>query len=234
MPSRGTVVPLTPEQTVRRWLYLAGELPITALDDYVRKDGAATMCPTIYYLLREHNGGKDPTAPNPADYWSSDAELARCRRETAAALKGGPRPTPPFVNRTADCVAAVAWGQGWDRYQPRRGSHIYDGWINTDSMREDAAGPAKCFRRIDRPEPGALVVFGSDPLRKAHGISIGHVAGVVGYAFPEWDPRVRECWDAIRVVDISARGAGTRANLARRGGLWFGKDSWFLVPTMQP
>lgn len=227
--SRGLVVPLTPQQIVTRWRYLAGQVTIAALDDHVRTAGAPSVCPTIYYLLREHNGGKDPTAPDPADRWSTDAELERYARDRAS---GRTAIAPPFENRTADCVACVAWGQGWDRYQPRRFAHIYDGWINTDSMREDAAGSAKCFRRVDRPEPGALVVYGSDPHHHTHGVAVGHVGGIVGYRFAEWDPTIAECWAAIDVVDISSRGAGNRANLQRSGALWFAKDAWFLVSTM--
>lgn len=212
--TRGLVVPLTPRQIVARWRYLAGQAPLSSLDEHVRRDGAPDQCPTIYYLLHEHNGGKDPTAPDPADRWSVAGST--------------------FVNRTADCVACVAWGMGWDRYQPVRLSHIYDGWINTDSMREDAAGPGKCFVRIDRPEPGALVVYASDQQHKTHGVAVGHVGGIVGYRFPEWDPKVAECWDAIEVVDISSRGAGNRANLLRTGAPWRGKDAWFLRSIMRP
>lgn len=212
--TRGIVVPLMTQQIVARWRYLAGQSSITTLDPYIRSGGAPDMCPAIYYLLHGHNGGKDPTAPDPADRWSLEGST--------------------HVNRTADCVAGVAWGMGWDRYQPQRFAHIYDGWINTDSMREDAAGPGRCFIRIDRPEPGAAIVYGSDPHHKTHGVAVGHIGGIVGYHFAEWDPGVAECWDAIEVVDISSRGAAQRANLLRTGAPWRGKDAWFVRSIMRP
>lgn len=211
---RGTVVPLTPDQVVMRWRYLAGYAALSALDASVRKSGAPEICPTLYYLLAEHNGGKDPTAPDPADRWSRDGST--------------------FVNRTADCVAGAAWGQGWDRYQPVRFSHIYDGWINTDSMRIDAGGAMRCFRRLPRPQLGATVVYESDPHHRTHGVAVGHIGGVVGYRLDHWDEHDPACWAALEVVDISAQGAGNRANLLHTGAHWAGKDSWFVVSTMTP
>lgn len=214
-----------------RWRYLAGLALLSTLDEHVRKVDAPAMCPLLYYLMSEHNGGKDPTAPDPADRWSSEAELARVAREVAE--HGAPL-HPAFVNRTADCVAGAAWGQGWDRYQPARFSHIYDGWINTDSMRMDVRGPGRCFRRLDRPEPGATIVYESDPHHHTHGVPVGHIGGIVGYKLAEWDEHDPACWEAIDVVDISAQGAGNRANLLHSGAHWFGKDAWFIISTMTP
>ncbi len=205
MSKRGTVVPLTADERVQRYLYLAGHATIDTLDAFVRKDGAPIECPTIYYRLNGYNGGKDPTAPDPATRWykrgSSDE------------------------NVTCDCTGGMSWGQGFDRYQPERMGHVYEGWINTDSMRSDAAGRGKGFVRIYRPEPGAIVVYGA-------GDEVGHTGGITAYNGVEWDATDPECWARISVVDVAARKG--RANLMTTGRAWYGKDSWFLRSVMQP
>lgn len=207
---RGRVVKLTRDQVVKRAMYLAGHASIEELDDHVRKVDAPSECPTIYYLLKGHNGGKDPTAPDPSDRWSN--------------------PGSPFVNRTCDCSGGNAWMHGFDRYQPKRFAHIYDGWINTDSKMADASGSQKCFRSVGRPEPGTIIVY------KTRGATIGHEGTVVGYRgdLSKWDPKVRANWRLIDVVDVSARGAGQRANLLRDGSWWYGVGSMFLESIMVP
>lgn len=210
--TRGTVVPLTPEQVVKRALYLAGKISIDELDQYVRKEGAPKMCPDIFYLLKGHNGGKDPTAADPADRWSN--------------------PGSNFVNRTCDCSGGNSWMHGFDRYQPVRGAHIYDGWFNTDSKIMDAKGPQKCFKGVDRPEAGTIIVCQSG----SPGHDIGHEGCVVGYKgdLSKWDPKVRANWDLIEVVDVASVGAGKRANTLRSGRGWAGTGAMFLVSIMKP
>ena len=211
---RGLVVPLTPAQIVTRALYLAGKATVDDLDEYVRKTDAPRECPTIYYLLHDHNGGKDPTAPDPADRWSTVGSS--------------------FVNVTCDCSGGNAWMHGFDRYQPQRFAHIYGGWINTDSKIMDATGKRLCFEIVGdkhgRPEPGAIITCASG----SPGHRIGHEGCVVAYHGVEWDPMERECWDLIDVVDVSARGAGNRANLKRTARGWFGTGAYFLRSVMQP
>lgn len=190
--SRGIVFPLTADERVQRMLYLAGDAPLDALDRHVRKDSAElgrltgyaspdvrAYCPELFYLLHEHNGGKDPAAPDPADRWS--------------------KPGSTFVNRTCDCIGGMAWAGGWDRYQPVRFAHLYDGWINTDSMILDAHGPAKCFVPKDRPELGDYVVVASG----SPDYEVGHIRGIVEVPL-EWDPKAPECWAAIGVVEVAA------------------------------
>lgn len=217
---RGTVIALTDSQIVTRWLYLAGLRKLADLDDNVRKDDAPEVCPSLYYLLHDHNGGKDPTAPDPADRWSNVGST--------------------FVNRTADCVSCIAWGGGWDRYQPQRAAHIpgYDGWLNTDSIRWEARNAGRCFKRLTRPEPGAIIVYASDPEHHSHGIPVGHCGGITAYHAAEWNPDVSACWEAIEVVNIAAyrdaKGNPEQANRLTSGAHWFGKDAWFLRSIMQP
>lgn len=204
-------MPLTPEQVVARALYLAGEVGADALDPYVRDP--APECPVIYYRLNgdrdglpAYNGGKDPTAPDPADRWS--------------------KPGSTFVNRTSDCMGGAAWCSGFDRLQEERFGHLYDGWINTNSMILDASGPRRCFVPLERPEPGCLVVCKSG----SPGHKVGHV-GVVVSVPAAWDPSSRACWEAISVVDVAARDG--RANRRTTGRGWFGTGALFVRSTMR-
>ncbi len=201
--TRGLVLPLTPVQVVTRALYLAGEMTSDALDAHVRNP--ARECPVITYQLKTYNGGKDPTAPDPADRW----------------LDG------PGRRVTSDCMGGAAWCSGFDRYQSKRFAHIYEGWINTDSMILDAKWTAKCFRALARPEPGSLIVCKSG----SPGHRIGHV-GVVVFVPAEWDPQYLGCWKAIGVVDIAGRSG--RANKRTTGAGWFGTGAMFLRSLMQP
>jgi len=190
--TRGLVLSMALEQVRDRALYLASD-----------------RCVTGYYLLHEHNGGKDPTAPDPFDRWS--------------------KPGSSFVNITADCIGGAAWCGGFDRYQPKRFAHIYGGWINCDSMLLDARGPAKCFVELDRPEPGCFVVCASG----SRGHKVGHIGTVVTVP-AEWDKQIGECWAALGVVDVASTGAGNRANTLRTGRGWFDTNAAFVRSTMQP
>lgn len=180
---------------------------------------ASPECPTIYYRLEYPNGGTDPKAKDPAVRWS--------------------RPGSTFVNVTCDCMGGAAWIGGFDRFQPTRFKHIYGGYINCDSMRFDAAGPAKCFERLDKPEPGCMVVFGSvDYDGDGQRDRVGHVGTVVSVP-ADWNPKKADSWKAMRVVDVSASRKG-RANAATSGLGWYGvdrrgvaKDSWFLRSKMR-
>lgn len=187
---RGIVLGLTPEQVVARARYLASE-----------------ECATIYYRLKGYNGGKDPTAADPADRWTAKGKKT--------------------VNVTCDCAGAAAWCSGYDRYQPDRFAHIYGGWINTDSMIIDASTDARCFVALDRPTPGAMIVCRSG----SRGHRIGHV-GVIVEVPAEWDPNERECWEAIVVVDVAGRKG--RANMQTTGRGWFRTGAMFLRTIMQP
>lgn len=206
--TRGAVIALTGAERRERMLYLAGERPLSwvpGLDHmYATR---VDKCPDIFYLLKDYNGGKDPRATDPADRWS--------------------KPGSTFVNRTADCIGGQAWCGGWDRYQPARFAHIYGGWINTDSMRQDAGGPAKCFHRLDRPELGCYVVFASG----SAGHQVGHIGGVVDVP-AEYAPTEREWWKELGVVDVAARIG--RANKRTTGLTWFNTNAWFVTPIMIP
>ncbi len=200
---RGIVVPLAPADVIARALYLAGEAHGDKLDKHVRSP--APVCPAGWYMLKLHNGGKDPTAPDPFDRWHTGKGWAL----------------------TADCVGGAMWCQGADRYQPARmpKSIGYDGWWNTDSMHMDASRTQACFQRLPRPEPGALIVCRSG----SPGHRIGHV-GVIVDVPAEWAAQFGECWDAIGVVDVAARKG--RANRRTTGRGWFGTGALFIRSVM--
>lgn len=213
---RGLVVPLTAQQRVNRMLYLAQQLEILRLDDYVRIAGAPLSCPDLYYLLKDHNGGKDPTASDPADRWSA--------------------PGNAFVNRTVDCIGGMCWCGGWDRYQPTRFGHLYGGWINTDSMIMECDRVEKgfhpeipaCFHRIPYPTSGCYVVCRSG----SPGHTIGHIGGCVEVP-PGLDLSQRENWKKIKVVDTASR-TPAKANAMTTANGWFGTGAYFVEPVMQP
>jgi len=225
---RGVVLPLTIDQIITRALYLAGKRPLTALDEHVRKDptelrsmGYAVseadpiMCPDLFYLLREHNGGKDPTAPDPADRWSE--------------------PGKTFQNRTVDCSGGNSWMHGFDRYQPTRMAAAvgYDGWWNTDSKIIDArrtvipGSHPRCFEDLGRPEPGCIITCKSG----SYGHAVGHEGCVVAVHCLEWDPAMKTCWELVDVVDCAQR-SPSRTNKITTARGWFGTGAMFLRSVM--
>lgn len=149
-----------------------------------------------YYLLSEHNGGKDPSAADPFDRWSKDGSS--------------------FINRTADCIGGASWCGGFDRYQPERFAHLYDGWINTDSMLLDATGPAKCFVELAVPVPGCFLVAPTGAPGFEH---CGHITTIV--TVPDgWTIDDEAAWHKLLGTDVAARGA-LRANTTHDAMWWF-------------
>lgn len=210
--TRGIVLPLTAQQRVTRMKWLAQQVALDALDSYATGYHVAgyehdrDRCCDGYYLLKDHNGGKDPTAIDPFDRWTKD---------------GG-----TTINRTADCIGGMVWCGGFDRYQPKRFDHLYDGWINTDSMLMDARGPAKCFRLLKQPELGCFVVFASG----SGGHAIGHIGGVI--SAPDVWHNDDASWKALRTVDMAARsGPGNREG---NPAVWRAAGAAFVVSTMTP
>lgn len=199
--TRGIVLGLTGAQIAARARYLGQLATSEVLDGYVNGGRPVpTKCVDGYYLLdKEHgerNGGSDPAAQDPFYRWS----------------KAG----SSFVNRTGDCVAGAAWCGGWDRYQPKRFAHIYEGSINVNSMLLDAFGPMKCFEPLVVPEPGCFVVA---PTGAEHFKGCGHVATV--YAVPpEFDPNVEDCWRHVLAVDVAHRDPHP-ANRPTTAQAWF-------------
>lgn len=195
--TRGVVLPLTLEQVAMRARYLCNRVGADKLDSYVRD--AAPQCVDGYYLLAEHNGGKDPTAGDPFDRWS---------REGAT-----------FVNRTGDCIGGAAWCGGFDRWQPERFADLYDGWINTNSMIEDATGQARCFELLDVPVPGCFMVAPTGAPGFEH---CGHISTVWDAPPADaWDHDNADCWRHVLATDVAAR-SPHQANAMTSGSVWYG------------
>lgn len=154
-----------------------------------------------YYLLKEHNGGKDPTAPDPFDRWPFKGHDGQ---EHEAC--------------TCDCIGGACWCGGFDRYQPVRFAHIagYDGWINTDSMLIDATGPAKCFVVLPRPVRGCFLVA---PTGAPGFLKCGHI--ITLHTIPEdFDFDDIESWKKMLGTDVALMGSN-RANTTHDATWWF-------------
>lgn len=222
--SRGRVLPLTQQERVQRMLYLVGDVPLHTLDNSIDKrpqvvlafDGygsnvtpSAIHCASGYYLLKEHNGGKNPRAVDPFDRWTNEGSR--------------------FINRTGDCISAAAWTGGWDRFQPVNFKHIYEGWINTDSMILDCHGAQKCFVPLAEPEDGCYIVCASG----APGHKVGHIGCIPHAPKSGFDKKDKKAWEALKVVNIASMGAGNRANVWTTGRGWFGTGALFVRPQLQ-
>ena len=233
-----TVVQLNPLQIVTRALYLAGERDMDDLDEHVRRFSGPTdprlaelayhyasdgrvWCPDLYYLLENHNGGIDPCAPDPAVRWK--------------------KPNSTFTNRTVDCSGGNAWMHGFSRFQDQfplyrdrvyvNGKPLDGGWINTDSKILDARGRQTCFVPTpnNRPEIGTIITCMSG----SPGHGVGHEGTVVAVHCLEWDPKVRELWDLVDVVDCAKRDPHrTNRRTTARG--WYGTGAMFLRSIMTP
>lgn len=153
-----------------------------------------------YYQLSGHNGGKDPTAADPFDRWP---------------FKGADGET--HEARTADCIGGAAWAGGFDRYQPDRFKlRGWDGWINTDSMLEDARGHATCFALLPAPVRGCFLVAptGSPGFERCGHITTIHT---VPADFAMDNPA---SWKALLGTDVASRGS-SRANTTHDASWWF-------------
>lgn len=129
-----------------------------------------------YRLEAGFNGGSDPFAPHPAS-WSFG------------------RRTP-----TCDCSGFVAWCCGYSRYH--EDFPLYGGYVNTDSMLQDATGQKEWFEEVEYPEPGCLIVYGAI-YKGTVRTRVGHVGLVTGVAAAEWDPRNPQ-FDRLLVTHCSS------------------------------
>lgn len=151
-----------------------------------------------YYLLSGHNGGKDPTAADPFDRWSNEGSQ--------------------FVNRTGDCIGGASWCGGFDRYQPERFKlRGWDGWINTDSMLEDALGHASCFVLLAAPVRGCFLVAptGAPGFERCGHIMTIHTVPV-DFAIDD-----EGTWKRLLGADVASLGPARRANTTHDATWWF-------------
>jgi len=122
---------------------------------------------SIHYHLEYPNGGTDPNAYGPAD-----EDTHGC-----------------------DCIGYACWAAGFDRFQPKK-FQMYGGYINTDSMIEEATAKSyrgddrwqhdggKWFTVLDKPEEGCFIVAHTYRKLLSPWRTIGHI-GVVCDA-SEW------------------------------------------------
>lgn len=217
---RGLVVPLTTDQILNRARYLAQLVDASVLDSFVRSP--RPKCRDIYYRLKDHNGGTDPTAPDCATDWSERDD------------KGVEHP-----RWTSDCSGADSWIHGHDRFQEKRMSPAvgYGGYWNTNSKIIDATRiivdvkkqGAQCFVAEPRPRAGLMIICRSG----AVGHAVGHEETMIEVP-AEWDPNERECWEAIKTS--GCRGSGAHGNGPSTGRGWFAAraDTFFIRSVMTP
>jgi hypothetical protein len=139
-----------------------------------------------------------------------------------------------------DCAGFVAWAWGFDRFQDPQlwhrkqpgqfnaghptdtgyhGFPYYGGWINTDSMLEDAFdNNADWFTYLDKPIPGSIICYGSTG--KGSTRRIGH-EGLVVAAPSVFDRENPEHWKLVKVIDCRS---SKPAIALRDASVWYGKD----------
>lgn len=126
-----------------------------------------------------------------------------------------PNASSPFTTKDgvvgSDCVGWVLWACGIDRYQPKLFTY-YDGWMNTDSIIEDAKRGVggKLWKLLAKPEVGCLVIFPSIH-KNGKMTRMGHVGLVVEVPaewpddFASWpDKERKELLKLVKVIDCNA------------------------------
>ena len=195
---RGLIRPTTGSEAIQRLKSLVG-LRLPP------PKGITAPTQPIAYRLNENSGGKNPNAPHPAD-WSGDIGWKRW---------------------TSDCVGTVVWGLGFDRYQ-KASFKVYGGWINTDSMLQEAEKYRTWFEVIDTPELACLVVTPGVFATNGARLKAGHV-GLVSGLPAEWDTETPD-YGALSVVHCSSgQYKKTGAAIAETNGLpWAKATTKFL------
>jgi hypothetical protein len=101
------------------------------------------------------------------------------------------------------------------------------GWINTDSMIEDARSSSPdLFRIATAPRPGTVIAYPSIRRSELEGftadlgkrVRIGHVGIVERFRGAEWDPSQLSFWALLDVVQCGS--SGSPAVRTIDGGLW--------------
>lgn len=111
-------------------------------------------------------GGLDPLSDRSwrvlrvAEAWPRLSPAEQAAYRPLAAQAGIDVDDPAAVVRACDCTGFLCWSLGISRKAPRREPWTQpDGWINTDSIWNDAMHDGALFRRIDRAAPGCVVVY---------------------------------------------------------------------------
>ena len=125
--------------------------------------------------------------------------------------KGGFDPssdTPANGAGLCDCSGFIAWVMG----VTRKPSPLFDRWVETTNICNDATGDQSLFLMVDGPRPGALAVYGDS------GGKQGHVAIVTGA-------------DPLMGIDCSSsRSKRTGDAIHERSLAFMAKRAIFVVP----
>lgn len=94
-----------------------------------------------------------------------------------------------------DCSAFVCWCLDIRKHQPQFAwlVHVNGGWLNTDGIWWDATRESTgFFAQVDRPIPGAVVVFPGRATSRVPGPKVGHV-GLVSRVSDNGAYRIVHC-----------------------------------------
>jgi hypothetical protein len=162
-------------------------------NEFVARARQGQASPLIYWL--GHGGwlAGEAATPSPGRAIDPAAALAGLKTERPAvhaayvqALAQGGLQVQALPHQACDCSGFVCWALG----VARDGAVLPGGWINTDAIVADAAGPRRLFVPLARAVPGALLVHprpgGGDP-------APGHVGIVVGADASGRATRVLHC-----------------------------------------
>ncbi len=248
MSNRGIVLGLTQQQKVTRARYLAGQVPLAALDEHVRRD-ALNLATMTGYALRTASGDL-PIGVGVATFADLVLSHIWCPAlyYRLAFPNGGTDPTAPdpavreqhpgVVARLVDCSGGGFWCQGMDRwllgvelegYASTLGKYRGTA-LNTNSVVRVAQLGARNpgLTILAEPEPGCIVTCESG----SPGHKTGHQGTVVAFHGAHWDPTKRACWENLEVVDCAMRhapnGTAARTNEATTGAGWYGTGARFI------
>lgn len=132
-----------------------------------------------------------------------------------------------------DCSGLVAHAIGFDRYQPN--FIPWGGWVNTDSLIEDALGLRQLVEQVMYPEVGALLCFpGVDYDSDGDRDRIGHVAIVSSIArVAEWDPNAPQ-YHLVDIIDCAGSNSklpGAVGDVAEHDARYFNGKATFRSRT---
>jgi LysM repeat protein len=88
-----------------------------------------------------------------------------------------PKDLKPTRDGLCDCSGFICWVIGLSRKTDISFyTQNWGGWISTDSMEADVNSPTGIFERLQRPEPGCIVVYGAGPKLIGHVGLVSEVA----------------------------------------------------------
>lgn len=190
---------------------------------------------------------KPVTKPSPRDVRETLSRAWYWTTQKAKYVLGAggrdPNATTPFTTKDgvvgSDCVGWVLWALGIDRYQPKIFTY-YDGWMNTDSIIDDAKTGVggKLWKILSRPEPGCLVIFPSIHVngkmtRMGHVGLVVEVPGEWPVDFASWSAQERKnLLGLVKVIDCNAslgrRLKGMAIGQITAADLWAKPDAVFV------